>query len=339
MRILVTGASGFIGRHVAQCLATAGYEVVAQGRDADRLAPMAAVAETVKADLAEDPLAPLLRDCEAVVHCAALSSPWGREQDFQRANVLATQRLALAAQAAGVARMVHLGSPSIYFRFSDRYDVPEAFTPPRRWITPYARSKWESEEVLRSLRGRVPETVILRPRAVFGEGDQAILPRLLAVAERGRFPLVGGGGAWIDITYIDNVVHAITLALKVPTVTHGRAYNIANGEPMRVRTLMQKVFGSLDMPVRFFSLPRPVAIGMAGAAETWARCRPGCPEPRLSRYGVGVIGYSQTLDISAARNELGYQPQVDIATGIERFSRFWRRSRKTGRMEPQDASA
>ncbi|MDR2871635.1 MAG: NAD(P)-dependent oxidoreductase [Xanthomonadaceae bacterium] len=335
MRILVTGASGFIGRHAALRLAAKGHRVVATGRDHSRLRGLDISTAVIAADLTSDPLMPLLNDCEAVVHCAALSAPWGRAEDFQRANVDATRRLALAARKAGVVRFIHIGSPSIYFRFADQYEVKEAFTPPKRWITHYARSKWESEETLRSLHGRVPHALILRPRAVFGEGDQAILPRLLAMAAGGRFPLIGGGNALIDITHIDNVVDAIELALQADGLPHGRAYNITNGNPIRAGELMSKVFDALNMTVRWVRLPRKLALTAAGLAELIARIRPGCPEPRLTRYGVGVIGYSQTLDISAARNELGYEPGISIDAGIRRFADYWR-GISCGRMEASE---
>ncbi|MCW4454431.1 NAD(P)-dependent oxidoreductase [Flavobacterium sp. MXW15] len=320
-RVLVTGASGFIGRHVAQALLARGDTVVASGRDRDALARLDPRIERQPADLARDALAPLLRGCDAVVHAAAKSMPWGRAADFQQANVVATERLLDAARQAGVARFVHFGSPSIYFRFADRYDVGEDFQPPARWITDYARSKWESELRVRRAAAQGLPCVVLRPRAVFGDGDRAILPRLLAVARNGRFPLVHGGRAVIDITHVDNVVQATLACLRADAAGDGRAYNLSNGEPMAVRELLVRLFEACALDVRLLPLPRRLALALAGIAEGVARLRPGQPEPRLTRYGVGVIGWSQTLDISRARRELGYRPTVSIAEGLQRFAR------------------
>ncbi len=328
-RVLVTGASGFIGRHVVMQLSRDGYAVRATGRDAGRLAVLGRYAQTVRADLATDPLDALVDGCTAVVHCAALSSPWGRAEAFALANVEATARLLAAAGRTGAARFVHLGSPSIYFRFADQYDLDERFQPPRRWITAYARSKWQSEQLVRGAdRGRL-HTVILRPRAVFGDGDQAILPRLLAVAGSGRFPLIHAGRARIDITPVESVVHAIGQALQAGPASRGRAYNISNGTPVQVRALVQSLFEQLQMQVRLVPVPRALAVALAGAAELAAHCRPGRPEPRLTRYGVGVLGYSQTLDIRAARRDLGYAPALSIDAALARFAQAWHAGRSS----------
>ena len=323
-RILVTGATGFIGMHVARQLRQAGHAVLCSGRDPQRLQTLGAEGlPTAAADLVQDPLAPLVEGAEAVVHCAALASPWGARAAFVQANVEATGRLLDAAQRAGVRRFVHLSSPSIYFQLRDRLDIPETFTPPARWVNAYAETKWLAEERVRQAVGRGLPAVILRPRAVFGEGDRAIFPRLLAIAGRGWFPQVGGGRALVDVTYVGNVAVAVEAALQSRVPGDGRSFNLTNGEPMPVAELLTMLFSALDMQVRMVRLPRHAALLLARFAEAVARCRPGRPEPRLTRYGVGVLGFSQTLDIGAARRQLGYVPEVSVGEGVERFARWW----------------
>lgn len=325
-RILVTGASGFIGSHVAEHLAASGHQVVASGRSLERLRRLQPAAERLAvADLCADPLEQVAEACDAVVHCAALSSPWGTAESFRRANVLATARLLDASQRTGVRRFIHMGSPSIHFRFADQFGIEEAFEPPRRWITEYARSKWESELCVRSAAANGLEALVLRPRAVFGERDQAILPRLMAIADRGWFPLIHRGEAVIDVTCVANLSRLVAQCLKAGIVADGRAYNVTNGQPIRVGELVAKLFSAMDRQVRLIPVPRGVAVAAAGVAERIANLRPGRPEPRLTRYGVGVLGYSQTLDISLARRELGYVPVVSIDQGIERYAQWWKR--------------
>jgi nucleoside-diphosphate-sugar epimerase len=323
-RILVTGASGFIGSHVTTHLASLGHHVVATGRSQALLDCLCSTAkDKLLADLAIDRLEPLLESCDAVVHCAALSSPWGTKENFWNANVIATERLLEASQRAGVRRFVHLGSPSIYFRFADQLNVDESFQPPKKWITEYARSKWASELRVQAAAAKGIETLVLRPRAVFGEGDRAILPRLLAIADKGWFPLMHQGKAVIDVTYVANVVQAVVACLDADVRCDGRAYNITNAEPISLHQLVTRLFAALGKNVRLIPVPRNLALIMASMVERIAMLREGKPEPRLTRYGVGVIGYSQTLDISRAQRELSYFPKTSIDDGLTQFARWW----------------
>ncbi|KAB7771695.1 radical SAM protein [Xanthomonas sp. LMG 12462] len=322
-RVLVTGASGFIGAYIVRALAAAGVPVRASGRDTTKLAAFAGDPriEVQRADLCRDDLAPLLHGCDAVIHCAALSAPWASAETFRLANVVATERLLAAALATRVRRFVHFSSPSIYFRFADQYQVREAFTPPARWIGGYPQTKWEAEEKVRAAAAAGLPAVVLRPRAVFGQGDNAIVPRLLAVAQRGWFPLINGGRAMIDVCCVENAVAAALAALRAEHIGDGRAYNISNGVPIAVRDLLTELFAVLRLRVRLLTVPRGPALALATLGEQIALRRRGQPEPRLSRYGIGVLGYSQTLDIGRARRELGYAPVLSTEAGLAALGR------------------
>jgi nucleoside-diphosphate-sugar epimerase len=324
MRVLVTGASGFIGGHVAARLAGMGHEIVATGRERERLTPLASSGCRLEAaNLAADPIDPLARGCHAVVHCAARASPWGTRDEFWQDNVVATERLIAAAGRAGVRRFVHVSSPSIYFRHRDQEMITEAFTPPAPWPTCYAETKWTAEERVRAAPELGP--VILRPRAVFGPGDRAIVPRLLAAAARGVFPLPRSGVAWVDVTYIDNAVDAIVLALEASAAIERRAFNVTNAEPIQVRDLVTRLFAALGVRARLVAVPRAVAFAAANVSESVARLRRDRREPRLTRYGIGLLSYTQTLSLAAARAELGYSPAVPIDEGLARYAAWSRR--------------
>lgn len=325
--ILVTGASGFIGGHVARHLHAQGHPVIATGRDAVALDALRQAGIAVRpADLATEPVEPLLQGVERIVHAAALSAPWGWRSDFLLANVTATERLLAAARRAGVRHLVHLSSPSIYFRMQDQSQIPEPFVPPTRWITAYAESKWLAEQTVLARCDARLTAVMLRPRAVFGPGDRAIFPRIVQRAASGRFPLVDGGRAVIDLTHVDNVVQAVDLALTHSPAGNVATFNITNGEPMAVRRVLDHLFSVLDMPVRYVRLPRRLAMPLAALVEAVAARLPAHPEPPVSRYTLGVLAYSQTLDIRAARGVLGYRPQVGVLEGISRLAADWNRS-------------
>jgi nucleoside-diphosphate-sugar epimerase len=317
--VIVTGASGFVGGHIVRALAQRGIRVTATGRNPIALAAHSKYATCTPLDLSKDALGSLLDNADAIVHCAALSSPWGRESDFLSANVTATERLLAAALAAGVQRFVHLSSPSIYFDFIDRLDIREHFIPQER-VNAYARTKWLAElAVQRAFAAGLP-TVTLRPRAIFGEGDAAIMPRILSVAEHGSFPLFGGGHALIDVTYVGNVVHAVLLALEAKHDCCGHSFNITDGISLTVRELLDAIFQSLQLRVRLRYVPRSLALSVAALVEAKARFSSQQSEPRFTRYGVGVLSYSQTLNIDAARLQLGYQPVWTTQIGIQRYA-------------------
>jgi len=324
MRLLVTGASGFIGSHVARHLASVGHEVLAVARDLGRLAPAKqAGCRTLTVDLAVDDLTNAVQGQSAIIHCAARASPWGRPEEFHRDNVQATDRLLAAAADAGtVRRFVHLSSPSIYFRFCDQQNLGEEFLPPERWPTSYAKTKWQSECSVRGFQTLSP--IILRPRAVFGPGDRAIVPRLIAVAERGFFPLPSGGNAWTDVTYIDNVVTAVAAALEAPASLGGRAFNITNDEPVQVRDLLDRLFGALGIRTRMLPMPRTMLLVLARASESLSRHFRAGAEPRITLYGAGLLSFSQTLSIEAARRDLAYVPAVSLDDGLRQLASWWR---------------
>lgn len=326
MKLLVTGGTGFLGAHLAHRLQELGHEVTAIGRNqAKGEALTRRGIRFIAADLADE--AAIKAACqgqEAIFHTGALSSPWGAPAAFYAANVLGTRHIVDGCLQHGVSRLVHVSTPSIYNSYTDHLNVREDAPLPAKPVNEYARTKLLAEgEVQRGFAAGLP-SVTIRPRAIFGPGDQAILPRLIQVARRGRVPLINGGRALIDLSYVENVVDALLLGLTAPAPCLGQAYNITNGEPMELRLLLTALFEHLRMDVKLVGLPWGAAWAIASMLEAVCRRLPGQPEPPLTRFTVGSIGLSQTLDITAARLELGYSPRVSVMEGIERFARAYR---------------
>ncbi|RXZ79380.1 NAD-dependent epimerase/dehydratase family protein [Paenibacillaceae bacterium] len=328
MNVLITGATGFLGNNATCRLLAEGHQVTALGRNeaaGRRLA--ASGARFVPIDLAvmtPELAAPLFAGQQMVIHCAALSSPWGAYDDFYQANVIATENVVRSCRAAGVERLIHVSTPSVYFDFREQTGITENSPLPRRSANAYAHTKRLAEAVVDAAFAEGLPVVTLRPRALFGPGDTAIFPRLMRANERGFVPLIGGGQALMDLTYIDNVTEALICCMRADAAVLGNKYNITNGEPTSLFELLQRIFGELGIPFRHRSIPYPLAYGAAGLMELGARMTQSRKEPLMTRYTVGTLAFSQTLDISRAARDLHYRPQVTVEEGIRRFCSWWR---------------
>lgn len=319
-RVLVTGATGGLGLALVGALAAAGREVVATGRR-DGVDPRLRVpgVRYVRADLTDAAAADgLCRDVGTVFHCAALSSPWGPADAFRRANVDATANLLAAASRRGVARLVDVSSPSIYAAMRDRVGIIEADAPADPPLNHYARTKLAAERLVLAADGALRTTAI-RPRAIVGPDDAAVLPRLAALARSGTVRLPGGGRALVEFTDVRDVVSALLLAEARMDAVRGRAFNISGGRAVRVRDVAARLANALGVAVRLRSIPLALARPLAALNERISPTRPGSPEPRLTRYTLATLAYSQTFDLSAARHLLGWAPQHDgLATLLGR---------------------
>lgn len=329
-RILVTGATGGLGRNAVGFLLAQGVEVratgrnLAAGRELERMG-----AQFVPLDLAQasaQQMDQLVRGMDCVWHCAALSSPWGAERDFIAANVTATGQLLRAAAVAHVTRFVHISTPAMYFDYRNRYEVPETFRPDA-YVNAYARTKAMAEKLVQEAADRHAHMlcVILRPRAIFGPHDQVLIPRLARVLRErhGKLPLPNGGAATIDITYVDNVVHAMWLATLHKSLASGTAFNITNCEPARLCDILRSLFrDQLQQPFEIVSVPYRVLAVVARLMQFASRFTRR--EPALTPYSIGALSFDMTLDNAKARKVLGYRPIVSLQEGVNRTAQWLR---------------
>jgi nucleoside-diphosphate-sugar epimerase len=331
MKIVITGGTGFIGRHLVWRLSGDGHDVVFTGRNkraADQVAKLSqAGARWQPLDHGgPDAYADLLQasiGAGAMVHCAALSSPWGRKEDFYSANVAGTMEALRVCEALKIRRMIHISSPSIYFLYRDRLAITED-TPLPPPVNLYAKTKALAELAVRN--SPLPERIILRPRAVFGPWDNTLMPRLERVLKRGPLPLLRNGHALLDLTYIDNLIDGIQLALTRPLLRPLSVYNLSNGEPIRFDALLAAITRHFGWTVRTRPVPWIVMRQVARLLE-WHALITGKGEPLITQYGAGVLAFSQTLDLTAIRNELGYRPRLTIEQGMANHA-AWLRSQR-----------
>ncbi len=317
MRVLVTGGTGFLGGHLVRGLRERGHFVRAMGRDEKACdALLREGIQVVRADLcAKQAMDSACVGVDAVCHVAALSAPWGKRDDFWRANVEGTANVVEACQRQRVAKLVHVSSPSVVFDGGDHVDGVESAPFPRRFLCHYSESKMHAELLVRDAQRNGLNTVILRPKAIFGPGDTTLLPRLLRAARDKRLPRIGAGDNRIDLTYVDNVVHAMVLALDAPAAVGG-TYTITNGEHVRIWDLVREVLTAMGVDANLRRVPYRVVYGMAALMECKAKLLGG--EPLLTRYTTAILGRTQTYNITAARRDLGYAPLVSVQEGVRR---------------------
>jgi nucleoside-diphosphate-sugar epimerase len=314
MHVLVTGATGFVGRPLVAALLRRGDRVRALGRNAAVCAELEqAGADVIRADLRDR--AAVVAACpgvDAVIHAGALSAPWGRDADFHAVNVGGTENVLAGCRAHGVGRLVYVSSPSVVFDGRDHHHITEDAPYPRRLMSVYSVTKKVGEE---RVRAAGLAAVVIRPKAVFGPGDTSLLPRLLRAARTGRLPQVGDGRNRVDLTYVENVVDALLLALEAKAAV-GKTYTITNGEHVPLWDLVKTVLRRLGVGAALRPAPYRVVYALAGLMELRAALFGG--EPLLTRYTAALLACTQTYNIAAARRDLGYAPRVSVAEGVER---------------------
>ena len=304
----VTGGSGFIGGALIERLRREGWEVRALARsDAAEAAVRERGASPVRGDLGD--VAALeggTVGCDVCFHAAAKVEDWGDPAEFARLNVGGTANVIAASIASGVRRLVHVGTEAALTAGQALVRVDERA--PLRPDSPflYSSSKAKAEQLVRDANGDRLETVVVRPRFVWGKGDTTLLPAIAELVRGGRFRWVGGGRHLTDTTHVDNTVEGLWLGAT--RAAAGGVYFVTDGEPVVFRDFLERMLATQGVSVPDKSVPAGVATAAAATAErAWRLLRRPGPPP-LTRFAVWVSSKECTLDISRARTELAYEP-------------------------------
>ena len=332
--VLVTGASGFLGRAVVRELLAGGYAVRTLQRTPSRTEGAADVLGSVT-DL--EVVARAVTGVDAVVHLAAKVSLAGDAADFERVNVGGTRTLLDAAQAAGVQRVVHVSSPSVAHHGDSIVGDDAGPADPALARGDYARTK-AAAELLALARdgaalgdGSTPESagsvmrvVAVRPHLVWGPGDTQLVARVVERARAGRLPLLGHGAALVDSTYVDNAASAIVAALRAVDDVHGQAYVITNGEPRPVAELLAGICRAAGVEPPRWSVPASVARAAGSAVEAGWKIRPGADEPPMTRFLAEQLSTAHWFDQRRTRRDLRWEPAVSVDEGLRRLAASYR---------------
>jgi nucleoside-diphosphate-sugar epimerase len=327
-RVLVTGATGLLGSHLAERLTARGDRVRALARPGSRTEFLEVMGvEVVRGDLT-DP-----RDCDAatagvaqVYHCAAKVGDWGTWPEFQRGCMDATRTLAEAAGRAGVDRFLHISSTSAYGHPADRerpVDETEPLGQNIWFMDYYTRSKVDCERILWDLAaaGKLPLTII-RPSWLYGERDRTTIPRFLREFGRRRVLIVGKGDNPLSAVYAGLVADAAILAANDPG-SRGEAYNITNQGPITQREFMDLIADALGSPRVTRQIPYRLAYRGGFLLEMQGRLLRNLRPPRVTRYGVWLLGRYLSYSTEKARARLGWRPALAYRESIERTIRWF----------------
>jgi nucleoside-diphosphate-sugar epimerase len=314
--VFVTGGSGFIGGRLIERLCAEGHLVRALARSdnaAERV--RACGAEPVQGELADVAAMRAGADgCQLAFHAAATLGDWGRREDFELGNVQGTHNVLRACEDAGVRRFVHVGTEAALLAGRPLVEVDE--TAPLRPDSPalYSSTKARAEQAVLAASSERFETVVVRPRFVWGRGDTTLLPVIAEMVRTGRFAWIGGGRHRTSTTHVDNTVEG--LLLSADRGRPGNAYFVTDGEPVVFREFVGRLLATQGLTAPTRSVPAPVAAVLAATGETAWRLLPLPGRPPLTRFAYWVSAQECTIRIDKAREQLGYQPPKSIEDGL-----------------------
>lgn len=319
MKVLVTGAGGFLGGAIARALIARGHSVRSFSRG--RYPALDALGvEHARGDLADrDAIRAAAAGCDAIVHTAAKAGVWGSAREYRDTNVIGTENVLAACRAASIERLVYTSTPSVVHAGGDIEGGDESLPYTTHPSTAYQATKTEAEKIVLAAQSRSLSVVALRPHLVWGPGDPHLVPRILARGRRGRIALPGGGTHRVDTIYVDNAADAHVAALErlaPEAACAGRAYFVTNGEPVPLRDIVLGILRAGGIEARVVPIPPRLAHAAGAILETAFRLARTDREPPLTRFVAEQLSTAHWFDITAARRDLGWSPAVSIDEGL-----------------------
>jgi nucleoside-diphosphate-sugar epimerase len=312
----VTGGSGFIGGRLIERLRSDGHTVRALARsDSAAEKIRARGGEPVSGDLSDvAAIASGAEGSEWAFHAAATLGDWGERDEFERGNVQGTRNVLVACAQAGVRRFVHVGTEAALLAGQPLVNVDESA--PLRPDSPvlYSSTKARAEEQVIEANREGFETVVVRPRFVWGRGDTTLLPTMVDLVRSGRFAWIGGGRQKTATTHVDNTVEG--LVLGATRGAPGNVYFVTDGDPVVFRDFVSDLLSTQGVQPPTRNLPDPVAHALAVAGEAAWHALPLPGRPPLTRFAYWVSGQECTIKIDKARQQLGYAPVRSRAEGL-----------------------
>jgi nucleoside-diphosphate-sugar epimerase len=325
VKVLVTGATGMLGRGVARALADRGDRVTVLQRR-----PAGLGLQEVLTDISDaDEVLGAISGHDAVIHLAAKVNVVGPETEYQRVNVQGTRAVVDACLTAGVRRLVYVSSPSVAHSGTSLVGHGAGPAEPHAARGPYARSKAAAEQIALAADDGQLAVVAVRPHLVWGPGDTQLVARVVDRARRGRLLLIGSGAALIDSTYVVNAVDALLAALDRCVAARGQALVVTNGEPRPVAELLSALCRAAGVPEPTRHVPVSLARAGGTLVESLWRMTEGqrteraAEDPPLTRFLVEQLSTAHWFDQRRTRQVLQWEPRVNLDEGFAELQRWY----------------
>lgn len=322
MKALVTGGGGFLGGAIVRMLLGRGDTVRSFARGSyPELEALGA--EVIRGDLADaEAVDRAVAGVDVVFHVGAKAGVWGSYESFHQANVVGTEHILAACRKHGVRKLVYTSSPSVVFNGRDMEGVDESVPYADHYETHYPRTKAEAERKVLAANGPELATVALRPHLIWGPGDTNLVPRIVDRGKQGRLKRIGADRKLIDGTYVDNAAEAHLLAadrLDVGAPLAGKAYFIANGEPLPVWDMVNHILGAAGVPPVSQTVSPEVAYAAGWVLEQVHGLFNLPGEPMMTRFVAKELSTAHWFKLDAARRDFGYVPRVSVEEGLQRL--------------------
>ena len=325
MKVLVTGGGGFLGQALCRDLQQRGHEVISFTRsyypELERMQ-----IQQIQGDLAsKDDVLAAAQGCEVILHNAAKAGAWGSYQSYYDTNVTGTENVLAACAQHGIRKLVYTSTPSVTHRATHPVAGLGADEVPYGddLKAPYAATKQIAEKLVLAANSPTLATVALRPRLIWGPGDNQLMPKVAERAHAGRLRLVGDGQNMIDSTFVDNAAqaHMDALAhLEIGSACAGKAYFISNGEPKTMKDTINLLLQAMNAPQVTKTIPFSAAYAVGVVCETLWSVLPLKGEPLMTRFLAEQLATTHWYSMQPARDDFGYVPKVSFEQGLKKLA-------------------
>ena len=326
MRVMVTGGTGFLGGAICKELLRQNHTVYTVSRK-----PAASLESTginvCYGDLSDINFTEksLNSGIDSVIHCAGKPGIWGNYEDYYNSNVKATENIIAACLKNNIKSLIYTSSPSVVFDLKDQNGIDETEHYPKKYYAHYPKTKAMAEQIVMKANSDKLATVALRPHLIWGPGDRHIVPGIIKRAKMGKMLLINSGKNIIDTTYIDNAVYSHILALEklnIGSKIAGNIYFITNDEPMESGKIINSMLKQAGIAEIKKSVPEWTAYTFGAFLEFTYKITNRKEEPFLTKFSAKELACSHWFNITKAKNDLGYKPQVSIEEGLQSLKQW-----------------